>query len=81
MKQNHQNNPQWFIGPGPMNAVKNSMFTAAQVQQNEIRKRQILHCLELNGEEAEHYAKACGLPSAEELRREDRMRNTIGQGW
>lgn len=64
-----------------MTQIRNFAFSDAERQSYEIRKRHILICLSMEGDLAENYAKAHHLPPIEELRREDEIRRTLGQGW
>jgi len=56
-------------------------MTPAQVQAYECRKHMVLTCLSMPDDLAENYAQANKLGSLQELKREDKLRRALGQGW
>jgi hypothetical protein len=66
----------------PRNEIINMPAGSSARHAYEIRKKLALECLAMADEVmAEAFAKRHGLPSLAELRREDKMRRTVGQGW
>jgi hypothetical protein len=64
------------------NEIVNMPAGSSARQAYEIRKKAALECLAMTDEVmAEAFAKRHGLPGLAELRREDKMRRTVGQGW